>query len=60
MDLNFTTECDGIEQYLIESGALTVGLLQDDGWVSRNAAEEFIASLGVPCEQADIDVLNGK
>lgn len=58
--LKFTIGCADPEQDLIISAALTLGLLEDDGWISPLTAKEFLAPVGPPCEQADIHVRNGK
>jgi hypothetical protein len=58
--LQFIVDCDDPEQNLILSAALTLGLLEDDGWVSSLAANEFLAPVGPPCDTPDRGVLTGK
>jgi hypothetical protein len=55
--LNLTGERNDPVRHLIVFGGLTIGLLEDDGWVSPLAANEFITPICLP---ADIYVLNGK
>lgn len=54
--LNLTGERNDPVRHLIVFGGLTIGLLEDDGWVSPLAANEFITPICLP---ADIYVLNG-
>jgi len=58
--LEFNIDCVDPEQNLIVSAALTLGLLEDDGWVSSLAANEFLAPVGPPCDKHDRCVLTGK
>jgi hypothetical protein len=45
---------------MILTAALTLGLLEEDGWVSSFAANEFLAPVGPPCEKANRNILTGK
>jgi hypothetical protein len=58
--LEFIVDCDDPEQILILSAALTLGLLEDDGWVSSFAANEFLAPVGPPCDTPNRGILTGE
>jgi hypothetical protein len=58
--LEFIIDCVDEEQDLILSAALTLGLLEEDGWISSSAANEFLAPVGPPCDTPNRNILKGK
>jgi hypothetical protein len=39
---------------------LTLGLLDEDGWLSSLTANEFLAPVGPPCDKPNRHILKGK
>jgi hypothetical protein len=58
--LEFIIDCVDAEQDVILSAALGLGLLEEDGWISSIAANEFLAPVGPPCDTPNRNILTGK